>query len=64
MTPAELRADRATLGLSLKQFGLACGLQGKSVARMIRAMEAGEKEISERMAAAARALLSEYGAAP
>lgn len=64
MTSEELRSARTALGLSLKQFGLRCGLSGKNVARTIRAMEAGEKEISDRMAASVRSLLEDAGADP
>jgi transcriptional regulator with XRE-family HTH domain len=60
MTSDELRAARAALGLSLKQFGLRCGLTGNNVARTVRAMEAEEKEISDRMAAAVRALVKDH----
>lgn len=46
MTPAEFRAIRLQLGLTLEQWGRALGRSGDHVRNQINAMEGGRKEIT------------------
>lgn len=60
MTPADLKAARHTLGLSLTQMARLLGYCGTHGAQQVRKMESGGRAIREAQALLVRAYLDGY----
>jgi DNA-binding transcriptional regulator YiaG len=60
MTGSELRHIRNSLDLSRVEFGRALGYRGENVGRVVRRLEAGDRDITEEIAEMATKLLKAW----